>query len=333
MRFAEPNLLWGLFLIPLLLLWFASIERRRGRDLARWVAPAVWPDLNAELSGGRRKVSMILVTVSFLFLLLGAARPQFGSRVLETRQKGIDVVLAVDISLSMEARDVLPTRRGRALQETLALLDLLEGDRVALVSFAGEAFLQSPLTLDRGAIRLLLPLLDPDQVAEPGTNLQAAIERSLEAFQPDPSRGRAIILLTDGESHDGQLDRAIQKATEEKARICAIGIGKSDGEPIPLMGGDATTQEYKKDRHGHVVVTRLDEEPLREICQRTGGTYTRAEAGSASPRVYEALRALKQGELEGGVGVRYEERYAYFAALALLLLLFEGILGERRRVR
>ena len=146
MRFADPNLLWGLLLIPFLLLWIYSVERRRRRDLTWWMAPEVWKTLAAELSSSRRRVSIALMMVSLLVLLLGAARPQLGHRILETRQRGIDIILAVDVSLSMQATDIQPSRSARARSEILALLDRLEGDRIALVSFAGEAFLQSPLT-------------------------------------------------------------------------------------------------------------------------------------------------------------------------------------------
>ena len=178
---------------------------------------------------------------------------------------------------------------------------------------------------------MLLPLLDPEVVPEPGSNLAAAIQRSVGAFQNDPSRGRALILVSDGEAHKGDLDDAIAKAKEERVRICAIGVGKVEGVPIPLASSSASTPEYKKDRHGRVVVTRLQEDGLRHACEQTGGVYIRAEAGSASSQIYRALRDLDQGELEGGLGIRYEERFAYFAALAFGLLLVEGLLGERRK--
>lgn len=331
MRFAEPDILWGLLLIPLLLFWIVHLERRRRWDLSRWFTPQVWNKLVMEISPYRRRASIALVLGALLLLLLGAARPQLGSRILETRQRGIDVVIAVDVSLSMEARDIMPSRRSRARQETIALLERLEGDRIALVSFAGEAFLQSPLTLDRGAIRMLLPLLNPEAVPEPGSDLEAAVERSIEAFQNDPSRGRALILLTDGEAHQGEIEEALSKAREENVRICAIGFGGTEGVPIPLDSAPGATPEYKKDRHGRVVVTRLQEEGLRRLCEETGGTYVRAKGGSASAQIYRALRDLEQGELEGGLEIRYDERFAYFAALALAFLLVEGFLGDRRR--
>lgn len=331
MRFAEPEILWGLVLLPLLLLGLLYAERCRRRDLARWFAPGVWPDLSAEISPRRRRLSAFLLLGALFLMLLGAARPQLGSKILETRQRGIDVVLAVDVSLSMEARDLHPSRRERARHEVLALLDRLEGDRVALVSFAGEAFLQSPLTLDRGAIKMLLPLLEPRIIPEPGSNLEAAVRRSVEAFQSDPERGRALVLFTDGEAHEGKLEDAVLLARESGVRVCAVGIGKAEGEPIPLHQREGEAPQYKKDRNGRVVITRLVEEPLQILCQATGGAYVRAGTGSTSEAIYSALRDLQQGDVEGGLGIRYEERFASFAALALLLLLIEGSLGERRR--
>ncbi|MDM7915390.1 MAG: VWA domain-containing protein [Candidatus Eisenbacteria bacterium] len=211
------------------------------------------------------------------------------------------------------------------------MLDRLKGDRIALVTFAGEAFLQSPLTLDRGTVRMLLPLLDLESAVEPGTNLAEAVLRSAGAFQEDPRRGRAVILLTDGEAHQGDIDAAIAAAKEARVRICAIGIGKAQGEPIPLATRPGAPPEYKRDSNGQIVMTRLTEEPLRRLCSETGGAYVRSDAGSAGARVIEALRDLQQGETKGGLGIRYKERFAYFAGASFTLLLVEGLLGEKRR--
>jgi Ca-activated chloride channel homolog len=335
MRFANVEILWALLGIPILVMFLAAMERRRRRDLAQFFSSAMWDRLAAEASPALRRASMILVVAAATALVVGAARPQYGSRILETRQRGIDVVLAIDNSLSMEARDVGTSRRERARQETLGLLDRLRGDRIALISFAGAAFLQCPLTLDRGAVQMLLPLLDPSIAPEPGTNLAAAIERGISAFQEDPRRGRAIIILSDGESHDGDLDQAIDAAKAARVRICAIGIGTPRGEPIPVsvsgVPGQSGGATYKKDRQGQIVLTRLDEESLRKVCDGTGGKYVRAESGAGAMRIAESLRDLEQGEMEGGLGIRYEERFAPLAALGLVLLLIEGALGERRR--
>jgi Ca-activated chloride channel family protein len=326
-RFASTVLLWGLAVVPILFVLFLWGERKRRRDLARWFHEGVWTALARAPGPGRRKVSWILFSLSVGSIVVGAARPQLGTRILETRQRGSDVVIAMDLSLSMRARDVQPSRLDRARQEVLTLLDRLQGDRIALVAFSGEAFLQCPLTLDRGAIRMLLPLLEPEQMPVPGTNLEAAVARALEAFQDDPRRGRAVIIVSDGEAFQGEAQAVIDRAKEAKVRICAIGIGGIRGEPIPVASG---SQAYKKDRSGQVVLTRLEEGGLRALCEGTGGTYVRAESGMASGRVAQALRDLEQTEMEGGLGIRYEERFAYFAGLALLLLVAETVWMSRR---
>jgi Ca-activated chloride channel homolog len=333
MRFGEAGILWGLLALPLLVAFLVIAERKRRRDLARWFDPSLWARLASEASPSRRRASAILLVAALALLLLGAARPQLGSRILETRQRGSDVVIAVDVSLSMEARDVLPSRRERSRQEILTLLDRLRGDRIGLVTFANAAFIQCPLTLDRGAIRTLLPLLDPTSIPEPGTNLAEAIHRAVGTFQEDPRRGRAIILLTDGEAHEGDIEKAVAEAKDARARICAIGIGNTQGEPIPIPGRPGEPSSYKKDRQGQVVLTRLEEDPLKRLCSGTGGIYVRADAGMAGARVVQSLRDLEQGEMEGGLGIRYEERFSYFAAIALGILLVEGALGTRRRRR
>ncbi len=332
MRFGNVELLWALLGIPVLVLFLVVAERRRRNDLGKLLSPGMWNRLADESSPPLRRASTILVVAALAVLVIGAARPQYGSRILETRQRGIDVVLAIDNSLSMEARDMGGTsRRERARQETLGLLDRLRGDRVALVSFAGAAFLQCPLTLDRGAVQMLLPLLDPASAPEPGTNIAEAIHRALGAFQDDPRRGRAIIILSDGEAFDGDIDKASEEAKAGRVRICAIGIGTTRGDPIPVPADHpGGAPSYKKDRQGEIVMTRLVEEGLRKACESTGGTYVRAESGAASQRIADSLRDLEQGEMQGGLGIRYEERFAPLAALALVLLLVEGILGERR---
>lgn len=326
-RFAETIWLWGLLVVPAVLVLCFRAERKRRGDLARWFHETAWGTLARAPAVARRRVSWILIALALGTMAIGAARPQLGTRVLETKQRGSDIVIAVDVSLSMRARDIQPSRLERARQEILTLLDRLQGDRIALVSFAGEAFLQCPLTLDRGAIRMLLPVLDPEQVPEPGTNLEKAVARSLEAFQDDPRRGRAIILLSDGEAFEGDIGAVIARAKEARARICAIGLGNPRGEPIPLTKGG---QIYKKDRSGQVVMTRLVEDDLKALCEGTGGTYVRAESGGASGRIAQALRELEQSEMEGGLGIRYEERFSYFAGLALLLVLAETLWGMRR---
>lgn len=332
MRFGEPQWLWLGLLAPALALFLFWAIRRRERDLARWCHPALWNRMVPDRSGAAAWIKGSLLLLAVLFLALMAARPQLGSRMLAVERKGIDVIIALDTSESMLAEDLPPNRITRARQEIQSLVERLRGDRVGLVAFSGEAFVQCPLTLDYAAARMFLRFMDTDLIPVPGTAVAEAIRSATRAFDPKERKFKALVLITDGEDHEGNVDAAAQEAKEQGIRIFAVGIGTTKGEPIPMRDASGNIRDYKRDRGGNVIMTHLDPTALRQICDLTGGRYYDGNSGGlALDRLYGEIAGMEQKEMKGGIVTQYEDRYVYFAAAAFLLLALEALLGERRR--
>ncbi len=334
MRFGEPQWLWLLALVPLLGLLLAAAHSKRRRDLARWCGTGLWGRLVPDTNGTRRLWKGLLTVTAVASLALMAARPQFGSRTLAVTRTGVDVIVALDLSESMLAEDLAPNRLIRARQAVHSLIDRMRGDRIGLVAFSGEAFVQCPLTLDYAAARMFLRFMEPDLMAVPGTAIAEAIRTATRAFDPGEKKHKALVLITDGEDHEGNLMQAAREARDQGVRIFAVGIGSAKGEPIPARGADGAIIDYRRDSRGEVVLTRLDDASLRRITAETGGRYLDGSAGGlALDQLYAEISGMEGKELKGALSIRHEDRFGYFAAAALFLLILDALLGERRRPR
>ena len=275
MSFFRTEMLFFIWTVPLLVLVIVYGKRRRREILRRFssdygldvIAPA-----KADL---RRWIKGLLLLTTVLFTAVALAGPQYGFRWQEIRQRGMDIVIALDCSRSMTATDIQPSRLGRAKREVFDLLTMLRGDRVGLVAFAGTAFLQCPLTLDYDAFDLFLKALSPDYLPVGGTDITGALETATSGFDPKSAADKAIILITDGENtSDGDPVKAAEMLKEKKIKLFCIGVGGSDGVPIPEAAGG-----FKKDPSGQIVLSRLDENTLKKMAVVTGGTYVRSVAG------------------------------------------------------
>jgi len=334
MRFGEPHWLQLLWLLPLLGLFLVWGMRKRERDLARWCPPSLQGRMIPTRRSWRGQARLVLFLFAVLFLVLAAARPQVGSRVLAVKRSGIDVMVALDLSESMLAEDLAPNRITRARQEIQSLIDRLRGDRIGLVAFAGDAFVQCPLTLDYASARMFLRFMDTNLVPVPGTSIARAIEVATNAFEETETKFKALVLITDGEDHEGAVDAAVQKAKEAGVRIFAVGIGTQKGQPIPDRDAHGQLKDYKRDQKGDVILTQLDSRQLESICRATGGRYLDGNAGGlALDRLHAEIQAMEQKEMEGGVVTQYEDRYGYFVAVAFFLLAVEWMLSGRKRRR
>jgi len=330
MRFAHPQLLWLLLLLlPLGL--FAWARLRAGQTaLVRALGPSMAERLTAHLSPGRRRGRLLLLLLALAFLILGVAQPQRGTHYATATRRGIDLIVALDVSESMLAEDLKPSRLVQARHEIAGILDRLKGDRVGLVAFAGAAFVQCPLTLDYAAARMFLEFMTPELIPEPGTSLAEAIRVSLRAFGPEEEGFRALILITDGEDHVGDVRQAAQEARRAGVRVFAVGIGSETGEPIPLRDAQGKIEGYKKDNSGKVVLTRLDPSALEEIANVTGGLFIQAGGMLGLERILMEIDRMEKRELEAGIRVLYEERYFYFAWLVFACLIIEWRIPTRR---
>ncbi len=332
-RFAESEMLFAYVLVPacMALAWWA--HTRKQRDMERLADRHLLERLTATVSRRGQLAKTILLLSAIGLLVTALARPQFGSRIETVRREGRDVLIALDLSASMVAEDMAPNRLEKAKFAIADLIDRLDGDRVGLVGFAGDAFVQSPLTLDYGAARLFLNAMDPEIMSVQGTNLGLAVSVALDAFASTDRRHRVLVVITDGEDHEGEVDDAIERAADEGVVIYTVGIGSTDGVPIPDLDAAGRAQGFKRDDAGSVVTTRLDEATLRSMATRTGGVYYRASAAGTE-------LALLAEELAGGDGQEFEseqvtlfdEQYQLFLGLALALLMAEVLVPDRRRV-
>jgi Ca-activated chloride channel homolog len=335
-RLAAPGALWLLAAVAGLALVGAVQLHRRRALLERVAGPQarrVAPRAGAALPATRLVGSLL----GLALLALALSRPQCGTRAELARRSGVDVVVALDVSRSMQARDVKPDRLSRATLEVGELLDGLAGDRVGIVVFAGEAFVQCPLTTDYAAARLFLRAVTPQSVPQQGSDLGNALRAArqvLEASSAASGRSKVVLLVSDGEDLEGGAREAAAQLGEAGVRIHALAVGTVAGEPIPLVDAAGRVTGYKKDRAGEPVVTRLDLATLREVVDRGGGEIF--EVGSPD-RGLGALRAaleqLQKGELTSRLVVQYEDRYALAAFPGFLLLLAALLLPEGRAPR
>lgn len=328
-RFANPAMLWLLTLIPAMIVLFAAAAVRRRHRLERFGNPATIRELMPDVSTGRVKLKFILLLIAFALTVLAAARPQFGSKLREEKARGIEMMLAVDVSNSMLAEDFEPNRLERTKYAINRLFDGLDQDRVGLVVFAGEAKVQLPITTDYRMARAFAKRIDPSLVSVQGTDIAQAISLASLSFSgsesESESRSRAIILITDGEDHEGDVLAAAQRAREQGIRIFTIGIGTPEGAPIRIGG------EFVKDENGDMVVSKLDEQTLETIARETDGAYVRATRQDIGlEEIVKEINALEADELEVLRFEEFNEQYQYQLGAALLLLLLEFLLLDRR---
>ena len=333
-RFGVETLLYAYLLLPALLAleWWAAGRRRRALD--RFGERGRIDRLTEVVSRRGQLTRAALVLVAVVLLVTALARPQFGDRVETVRREGQDLVVALDLSASMEAEDVAPSRLAAARLAVGRLIERLDGDRIGLVAFAGEAFVQSPLTLDYAAATMFLNAMEPDLVPVPGTDLGQAIEVALDGFGEAGERSRRLVVITDGEDHEGALDAAVERALDEGVQVYTVGMGSTEGVPIPSFDETGAPNGFLRDEEGSVVTTRLDDVALQRIADRTGGAYYHAAAGSgaAFERLVEELTGGDGEAIESREVTLYEEQYQIFLGLALALLLAETLIPERRRV-
>ena len=331
-RFVSIEILFGLLLVPAVGAFFWGTRQARKRALAQLGDLALVQKLSATLSRRGRAAKSIVVLAAVAFLVLALARPQFGTRVETVRSEGQDVIVALDVSRSMLAEDVAPNRLERARLEIMRILQRLDGDRIGLVAFAGNAFVQSPLTVDYGAAALFLNAMDPDLIPIQGTNLGEALTVALDAFEEGTRDGRVLIVVTDGEDHEGEIDGALERALDEGVQIHSVGIGSLEGVPIPEFDASGVRSGFIRDESGAVVTTRLDESTLELVAQATGGRYFPALGPGANlDPLVEEITGGEGRELEAREITQFDEQFQIFLGLALVLLLAEGLIPERRR--
>ena len=313
-RFANPQYLWLLLAVPALVALYWLAARNRRRRLARFGRPGILEELMPEVSTGRTALRFILFCAAVALVILAAARPQFGSKLREEKAQGIEMMLTVDVSNSMLAEDFEPNRLERTKYAIGKLFEGLQQDRVGLVVFAGEPKVQLPITSDYRMARAFARRIDPSLVSVQGTAIGKALEQA-----------RVIILITDGENHDDDAIAVAERAAQMGVKIFTIGIGTPEGAPIQIGG------EFIKDEAGEMVVSKLNEEMLARIADITGGAYVRSSKQSIGlDEIVKAINEMEQTELSMVRFEEFNEQYQYLLIAALVLLLLEFVVLDRR---
>jgi Ca-activated chloride channel family protein len=336
MRIMHPHYLWLLLLVPAVVLAYVAAFSRRKRLLEALGNQVLIARMSASASVPRKVLRAIYLTMAVALLALALSRPQAGGRARLEKQRGLDIVVALDFSKSMLARDVYPSRLERAKRELERLIDRMAGDRIGLVAFAGET-LTYPPTTDYAAVKLFWRDLTPADMPVGGTAIGRAMKSSIDLLKRLRSRGgesraQVILLLTDGEDTESEPLAVADEAAQLGIKVFAVGIGSRSGELVPQVTADGQVQGYLKDREGKYVTSRLAEDMLNQIAQKTGGEYLRADARRFGVEAIEAaLSGLKRTENEARLVKQYDEVYEFLLLPAFLLLVGEACVNERRR--
>lgn len=327
-QFAQSQYLLLLLLIPFFFIIFAVVLKLRQKRIRRFGDENLVNQLMPSYAKGKAWVRLSLYAVAFFFFVLGLSRPQIGAKLKEHETKGAEIMIVLDVSNSMLAEDYSPNRLERAKLAIARLVDKLREDRIGLIVFAGNSFVQLPITTDYVSAKMFLNSISTESVPVQGTAIGEAINTAMRSFSVQSQKSRAIVVITDGENHEDDPVAAAKQAAELGVRVFTIGVGSPEGKPIPMNG------ELLKDKNGEIVVTRLDENVLQEVARAGNGIYVRA--GNSEFGLNPIIDDIKKMEDEKYTSIvfeEYDERFMYFFAIALFFLVLEMLIGDRRPKR
>ena len=329
-RFANTEYFYALILVLVfvLLYWFYNNWRKRAKK--RFGDEKVIKGLMPTVSEAKPLLKFVLIIVAYVFLIIGIVDPQVGSKLEKVKREGIDLMLVLDVSNSMLAEDIKPNRLERSKMAISNLVDKLQGDRIGIIIFAGNAYKQLPLTTDYSAAKLFLSAVDTKVVPTQGTAIGEAIEMATESFD-DREHNKAIIVFTDGENHEDDAIGAATAAAEMGIKVFTIGMGLPDGAPIPLYNNYGSQTGFKKDREGQTVITKLNEDMLRQIAAAGEGAYARANNATTGLRkIFDDISQIEKKEIETKQFTDFEHRYQIYLTVALIFLIIELLIATRK---
>jgi Ca-activated chloride channel family protein len=332
MHFANTQYLHLFWLLPIFAFWMGWTFRLKKKAFRQFAEDRLVSGLISGISAAKQVVRAVLFLLFLVFALLALVRPQWGTKLETVKRAGVDIMVALDTSLSMETQDIVPSRLEKAKHEVKALIDILQGDRVGLIVFAGSSMVNCPLTIDQNAVKLFLEIVDTQVIPRPGTNIGEAIGLATQSFSPQESRRhKVLVLVTDGENLEGDPIRAAEEAKNAGVLVFTLGIGSGAGEPIPLRDEKGSVAGYKKDENGSVVVSRLDEATLEKISTITGGRYFRATTGEDElQKIYDAVSQMDKKEFQTKVYLTYVDRFQIPLGIALFFVLLESLISDSR---
>lgn len=327
-NFAQPTYLLLIFLIPVFFILQALVLSLRRRRIRKMGEERLVSLLMPSYSRAKTWVRLTLFSIGFFFLVIGLSRPQIGAKLKEHKTRGAEIMIVLDVSNSMLAEDYSPNRLERAKLAISRLVDKLRDDRIGLVVFAGNSFVQLPITTDYVSAKMFLSSISTESVTIQGTAIGEAINTAVKSFSAQSEKSRAVIVITDGENHEDDPVQAASQAAQLGVKVYTIGVGSPEGKPIPVGG------ELMKDKDGNIVVTRLDEAVLRDVASAGGGLYVRAGNNEFGLNpIIEDIRKMDDEEFNSIVFEEYDEQFASFLAIALLFFVVEMLVGERRSKR
>lgn len=326
-RFEEPAYLYLLLLLPVLAVFYLYSNYRRRKAIKEFGDPELLAVLMPEVSKYRPDVKFWLVCTALGLFAILLARPQFGSKLETVKRQGVEVMIALDISNSMLAQDVQPSRLAKAKRLVAQLVEKMQNDKVGMIVFAGDAFTQLPITSDYISAKMFLESIDPSLISKQGTAIGAAINLGIKSFTPQEGVGRTLIVITDGENHEGGALEAAKAAAEKGIQVNVLGVGFPEGAPIPIPG----TNEYRKDRNNEVIVTRLNEQMCQEIAKNGKGIYARVDnTNNAQKIIAKEIDKMAKSDVETQVFTEFNEQFQAVAWIILILLLAEMLVLERK---
>lgn len=330
LRFAHPEFLYLLGIVPVVLLAFITMQVRKKRAIQKMGEPLLIQKLAADTSKTKPWLKSILFSIALALLIIGVANPQIGTRLEEVKREGVDIIIALDISNSMKAEDIRPNRLERAKQAISRLIDNLENDRIGIIVFAGQAYVQLPITTDFRAAKLFLSSIDSDIIPTQGTDIGAAINLSLKSFVGNDNKHKALVIITDGEDNEATGLEAAKAARQEGVVIHTIGMGTENGAPIPIYRNGVAV-DFMKDGNGTVVLSRLDQPTLEKISAEGKGIFVRAtNSDDGLSSVLKEISKMDKKAFGSKVFSGYEDRFQYFIGAGLLILLIEFSISNRK---
>lgn len=332
-RFEHPEYLYALALIPVLILLYWSAAKMRKNALRRFGDSTVIASLMPEISTSRPLWKFVFIVLGYTFLVAGIANPQIGSKLEEVKREGVELMIALDVSNSMMAEDIQPNRLERAKQAIAKLVDRLHNDKIGLIIFAGQAYIQLPITTDYASAKMFLSMINTSLIPVQGTAIGKAIDMSMTSFSPDEEKNKAIIIITDGENHEDNAIEIAGQAAEKGIKVHTIGMGLPKGAPIPVVGRYGQ-RDFKTDREGNVVISKLDETMLQQIASAGNGIYIRANNTTVGLNtLFDELSKMEKTEFEAEMYSDYEDRFQYFIGIALFFFLLDFlILNKKNRL-
>jgi Ca-activated chloride channel homolog len=331
LRYENSEWLFLLVLIPIIIIVFIFSIRWRKKAIGVFGQLKLVYKLMPMASELKLRTKFILFSIAITALIIGIANPQIGSKMEEVKREGVDLMIAIDLSNSMLAEDLQPNRLMRAKQSISKLIDRLDGDRIGLIVFAGDAFVQLPITTDYSAAKLFLSTINTSIVPTQGTAIGKAIGLSIKSFDLKNDQSKAIIVITDGENHEDDAIKKAEEAEELGIFVHTIGMGSAEGGPIPIKNRYGSVTSYQKDKEGNTIITVLNEEMLKQIAQAGGGSYIRANSTqSGLNALFKEINKMEKKEIGSKVFTDYKDRFQWFIGLTIILLIIEIMIKGRK---